>query len=80
MEERTCPTCGAELKAEVLGGLCPQCELHTVMAEEAARAGAEAPETISVPVPPVLKAVTEEPGDRIGRYKLVQRLDVDWPD
>ncbi len=25
MEKRTCPSCGAELKAEILGGQCPKC-------------------------------------------------------
>ena len=33
MAARTCPFCGAELKAEVLAGLCPKCVLHKVMAE-----------------------------------------------
>lgn len=33
MATRTCPLCGAELKAEVLEGLCPKCLLHKVMAE-----------------------------------------------
>lgn len=33
MATRNCPNCGAELKAAILGGLCPQCVLQKVMAE-----------------------------------------------
>ena len=33
MAAQTGPFCGAELKAEVLGGLCSKCVLHKVMAE-----------------------------------------------
>ncbi len=31
---RTCQTCGAELKAEILGGLCPSCALQKAVAQE----------------------------------------------
>jgi hypothetical protein len=31
MSAQTCPFCGAELKTEVLGGLCPKCVLKEVM-------------------------------------------------
>jgi len=41
MPARICPSCGAELRAEVLGGLCPQCVLNKVMAEP--EAGGQAP-------------------------------------
>ena len=33
MPAQKCPNCGAELKAEILGGLCPQCVLSKVLAE-----------------------------------------------
>lgn len=33
MSAQRCPNCGAGLKAEILGDLCPQCGLGKVMAE-----------------------------------------------
>lgn len=35
MSSRTCPFCGAELKAEIFRGLCPRCVLLQTMANEA---------------------------------------------
>ena len=35
MAARICPFCGGELKAEVLGGLCPRCVLKQTAASEA---------------------------------------------
>ena len=34
MEARTCPFCGAELRADVMRGLCPKCVLKGATAEE----------------------------------------------
>lgn len=31
MDARTCPFCGAELRAGVLGGLCPRCVLKRTL-------------------------------------------------
>jgi eukaryotic-like serine/threonine-protein kinase len=101
MPARTCPFCGAELNAGVLGGLCPKCVLKNVVVDPEGRGhkpevkepeqavGVGAPECPALdlkPVPPPPEPgkesstgsappfVTEEPGDRIGRYKLLQRL------
>jgi WD40 repeat protein/tRNA A-37 threonylcarbamoyl transferase component Bud32 len=45
MPARTCPSCGAELKAGILAGLCPVCVLGRAMGEEVGegQAGARGP-------------------------------------
>src|SRR6266550_5135418 len=59
---RTCPDCGAELPANAPQGLCPRClvamGIHLAPQNPAA-----------IGVPPV-----EQTGDRIGRYKLLQKI------
>src|SRR5947209_5718511 len=58
-EPRTCSKCGAALPAE---GACPRCLLQF---------GIDLPdETVLQPAP----AAPEQPGDRIGRYKLLQQI------
>jgi eukaryotic-like serine/threonine-protein kinase len=57
---RACPQCGAELPADALQGLCPKC-----MGQVLFGLTAEAPTAISL---------SEQPGDRIGHYKLLQQI------
>jgi len=61
---RKCPKCSAEIAGEALGGLCPKCVGALALATEPVVA--EAP-LVSLPL-------TEKPGDRIGRYKLLQQI------
>jgi len=61
---RICPKCGAEITGETLGGLCPKCVAALALATDPYPQG-----TLVVSVP-----VTEKPGDRIGRYKLLQQI------
>src|SRR5437660_793221 len=61
---RKCPKCGAELTGDALGGLCPQCVAGMAFADAAATR-----QTVVLSIP-----ITEKPGDRIGRYKLLQEI------
>ena len=61
--ERICSECGSELSPEAQGGLCVRC-LFTLGLK--AEAGTE----VAAPVVPI----TEKAGDRIGRYKLLQKI------
>ncbi len=60
MSKRVCPDCGKELALQTPAGLCPHCLLR--LAERAAPA---AP-------PPSMPLSSEQPGERIGRYKLLE--------
>src|SRR5437763_4077392 len=63
-EVRTCPKCGGEIAGGALNGFCPKC---------LARLGFGGPpvpkSTIRLPLP-----LTEKPGDRVSRYKLLQQI------
>src|SRR5438105_4315941 len=61
---RTCPKCGNELSDDAPDDLCPKCAVTLAF-----ETGSES-ETAVVPS----VAVTEKPGDRIGRYKLLQQI------
>jgi len=56
---RQCAECGTPLPDEVPEGACPICSLRGAL--DFADAAPEA-------------AVTEKPGDRIGRYKLLEQI------
>jgi eukaryotic-like serine/threonine-protein kinase len=89
MAAATCPFCGAELKAEVLGGLCPKCVLGRAMVEpeidletsegggrrsDARGPGLAAGDQAAAQTASVVVPSSEQSGDRIGRYKLLQHL------
>jgi hypothetical protein len=61
---RLCSKCGAPLLADTPEGNCPNCLMRLVVA--AAPAAADPP-TVLVPA-------LEQAGDRIGRYKLLQKI------
>src|SRR5258707_14631254 len=61
---RKCPKCGAEIIGAALGGLCPNCVGALALATEPVAAA-----TLQVSI-----SLTEKPGDRIGRYKLLQQI------
>src|SRR5204863_3303678 len=61
---RTCPKCGAEITGAALDGLCPNCVGVLALTAELD------PQV----TPAAFPSVTEKPGDRIGRYKLLQQI------
>src|SRR5947209_2103724 len=71
--ERCCAKCGAELGAYAPQGLCPACMLEGGLAPEPAADTANQAQkpakTMPLPVP-----LSEKPGDRIGRYKLLEQI------
>jgi tetratricopeptide (TPR) repeat protein len=56
---RQCAECGTPLPDEVPEGACPICALRGAL---------------ELPDAPSQAAVTEKPGDRIGRYKLLEKI------
>ena len=56
---RQCAECGTPLLDDVPEGACPVCALRGALA---------------LPEDPSKAAVTEQPGDRIGRYKLLEKI------
>ena len=68
-EARKCSSCGANLAADAPSTLCPQCSSPGGV-DAAAPADRVGPvRTISLTLPS-----SENPGDRIGRYKLLQEI------
>jgi len=61
---QTCPKCGAEIAGQTLGGLCPNCVGALALSADAAPQGSV---VASIPL-------TEKPGDRVGRYKLLEKI------
>ena len=57
---RRCPKCGAESIAQELGGLCPACVAALAFATSDSETSVE--------------ALIEKAGDRIGNYKLLQKI------
>src|SRR5881394_179254 len=73
--ERRCEKCDAVLVPFGTEALCPNCMLHEAVGLEAdptAQPAAASPGEQRATV--VATAVTEKPGDRIGRYKLLQQI------
>src|SRR5258706_7390043 len=73
--EQRCEKCGAVLAPFGAEALCPNCMLHEAIGLEAdptAQPAAASPGEQRATV--VATAVTEKPGDRIGRYKLLQQI------
>src|ERR1043166_2361955 len=74
-EKGTCPECGATLPTGAPHGLCPRCVLigetldHSNPGEAAPLGGQGEQSTLPISIP-----VSEKAGDRIGRYKLLQKL------
>src|ERR1039457_5433768 len=58
---RTCPECGATLAGDTPVGGCPVCAFRGALELSGAEAEAEV-------------VVTEQPGDHIGRYKLLEKI------
>lgn len=71
-ETQTCPRCGNVLVGDSPGGHCPHCLLQ--LALNPADSVADASESTIRIVMPGENALLEKPGDRIGRYKLLQQI------
>ncbi len=80
-QARTCSSCGAALPEDALEGLCPRCLAKMVFGRIAPEAPSKdggfsahplssAPEHAVTEILPVM----EKPGDKIGRYKLLQQI------
>src|SRR5438132_898417 len=61
---RKCPTCGAELPADGPESKCAVCLLQSAEATLKVNPEEAAPSSV----------VSEKPGDRIGRYKLLEKI------
>ena len=70
-EKRTCPSCGRVIHNGATAGLCEACLPKAAVepGEAAPTADLSAEPTMVVSFP-----LTEKPGDRIGRYKLLQQI------
>jgi len=64
--KKKCPSCGASLPDD-LSGLCAACLLAVGLPTDLA---VEESVTIRLALPPI----AEKPGDKIGRYKLLQQI------
>ena len=70
-ENNKCPSCGATLPGDLPAGLCAACLLAVGLpVAEPAQGEAARRSTIRLSLPPL----AEKPGDRIGRYKLLQQI------
>ncbi len=69
--KQNCPSCGATLPGDLPAGLCAACLLAVGLPTEQPAEGAAAQRpTIRLSLPPL----AEKPGDKIGRYKLLQQI------
>src|SRR3989442_93746 len=88
-EARKCPLCGVELPSDSPGGHCVQCLLQLGLGrperngsdQSVAASTQPAPNSLTAEEPakgptgtPVVATITEKPGDRIDRYKLLQQI------
>src|SRR6185503_8315268 len=73
-----CRECGAVIPADSPGGFCPQCLLGLGLDSVPQPEGANLPPTAEAAEPTSEKVVaaplTERPGDRIGRYRLLEEI------
>src|SRR6476660_1593765 len=61
---RICPRCSAEITGGALEGLCPKCVAGLALADD----------PVYEEILAASARVTEKPGDRIGHYKLLQKI------
>src|SRR2546428_8862134 len=67
MDERpTCPDWGAQLPVD---GVCVPCHLRLAVSEQETQEDNSQKSTVSISPP-----LTQKPGDRIGRYKLLEQI------
>jgi WD40 repeat protein/tRNA A-37 threonylcarbamoyl transferase component Bud32 len=71
-ETQKCPTCGEVLPSDSPGGHCPHCLIQ--LALNPADSVTDSPESTIRIVMPEEIPLAEKPGDRIGRYKLLQQI------
>jgi eukaryotic-like serine/threonine-protein kinase len=68
-QNRICPSCGAELPSDAPTGLCVACLLAAGLPDGKTVKESGPGNTIALELP-----LTEKPGDRIARYKLLQQI------
>ncbi len=68
-----CKTCGGELSAGALEGLCVECLRKLVMANPSGNPAPPAPTELGI-TDILLQSGGEQPGDRIGNYRLQQKI------
>ena len=78
--QHKCPKCGGPLDDNVAGGQCPKCIANVSLGpteisdspggSDSAEPGQQSP----IIVTPIATSVSEQPGDRIGRYKLLEKI------
>src|SRR6266568_6376003 len=76
-ESRKCSRCGAELSADAPGGHCLPCLLQLGLQSDETSAEEVAPGILPAGdggILPPGPSMAEKPGDRIGRYKLLQQI------
>jgi serine/threonine protein kinase/TolA-binding protein len=72
VEPKQCPHCGAKLSDDGPGGACPACLISLADPEPAQQDALPSGVGASTEVLP--EPLTEGPGSRIGRYKLLQQI------
>lgn len=70
---RTCAKCGATLNAQSALDVCPRCVAAQVLPPDNSSASGDAGES-SASFSSRVGSPVEKPGDRIGRYKLLQKI------
>src|SRR5258705_9959279 len=74
---KTCAKCGTTLTAESVLDVCPRCVAPQILFPTGftgSRQPEEAEENKDDPPHPYVGGYIEQPGDRIGRYKLLEKL------
>src|SRR5439155_24973882 len=69
-DKRHCTRCQAELPEGAPGNRCPKCLLEIGLSDDVEEIGDSRPAA----GPPAALHAMEKPGDRIGRYKLLQQI------
>ena len=78
---QTCPNGNSPLPDDILDGFCPRCVVRVAIAapdedDSAALSDASASQAPPPQNPPAPLIPDHHPGDRIGRYKLVEKIGI----
>ncbi len=70
----TCRECGTAIPADSPGGFCAQCLLGLGLEPEQEESVQNQESNVQDREPTAARALTEKPGDHIGRYQLLEEL------